>query len=98
MATNRVRTGSEYYFNPVAMDRFDPKTDLMKGDRVKVVNLRGCPPANTMGHAHVTKNGQFAGLVHCNSLSKENHVLTLDEEEDQDWNKLILAGVMKPIN
>ncbi len=71
MATIRkVRVESEYVYHPVMMDVCDPKTPLKPGDKVKVVNLRGCPPANTMGHCHVEHNGQFAGLVHCNSLQK----------------------------
>lgn len=67
---NKVRAGQEYYFDPVGWDKFDPKTDLKKGDKVKVVNLPGCPKANTMGHCHVTHNEKFAGLVHVNSLTK----------------------------
>jgi hypothetical protein len=44
---------------------------LKEGDIVKVVNLRGCPKANTMNHCHIaTESGQFAGLVCCNSLTK----------------------------
>lgn len=66
---NKVRAGKEYEYNPVLMDKIDPKTPLKKGDKVKVVALRGCPPPNTMGHCHVEHNGQFAGLVHCNSLN-----------------------------
>lgn len=68
----KVRVNSEYYYNPVGMDIWDSRTTLKKGDKVTVVNLRGCPPANTMGHCHVNHNGQFAGLVLCNSLTKEN--------------------------
>lgn len=67
----KVRVNSEYYYNPVGMDIWDSRTTLKKGDKVKVENLRGCPPANTMGHCYVTLNGQFAGLVLCNSLTKE---------------------------
>ncbi len=69
MATQKVRVGKTYTFDPVALDRFDGRTTLKKGDVVKVVNLRGCPPANTMGHCYVEHNGQVAGLVHCNSLT-----------------------------
>lgn len=65
----KVTVGKEYTFNPVGIDRFDPKTPLKAGDVVTVVNLRGCPPPNTMGHCHVSHNGQFVGLVHCNSLT-----------------------------
>lgn len=72
MATfTKVRANSEYYYNPVGMDKWDARTSLKVGDKVKVVNLRGCPPANTMGHCHVTLDGNFAGLVLCNSLTKE---------------------------
>ena len=67
----KVRVGSIYIFNPVAIDRFDPTTDLKYGEHVKVVNKYGCPKANTMGHCYVNRlNGKFAGLVHCNSLVK----------------------------
>jgi len=38
---------------------------------VQVVNLRGCPKANTMGHCHVNDaDGRFAGLVCTSSLVK----------------------------
>ncbi len=67
---NKVKVGKVYHYNPVMWDKLDPKTDLKKNDPVVVVNLRGCPPANTMGHCHVNRiNGEFAGLVHCNSLT-----------------------------
>ena len=42
---------------------------LQEGDQVRVVNLPGCPRANTMGHAHVQRlDGSFAGLVLTASL------------------------------
>lgn len=68
MALNKVKVGTMYKYQPVMMDIVDAKTTLKTGDIVTVVNQRGCPPANTMGHCHVNHNGQFAGLVHCNSL------------------------------
>ena len=69
MATiKKVSAGSEYFYNPVGLDLWDARTTLSKGDKVKVVNLPGCPKANTMGHCHVTKEGKFAGLVLTNSL------------------------------
>lgn len=64
----RVRTGSKYVYDPVPLDVWDARTTLKKGDVVKVVKLHGCPPPNTMGHCHVEKDGQFVGLVYCNSL------------------------------
>lgn len=71
----KVRAGSKYVYSPVLIDKIDGRTGLVEGDVVQVVNLRGCPPANTMGHCHVNavasvhcENGKFAGLVCCNSL------------------------------
>lgn len=64
----RVQAGRSYIFYPNLLDRIDGRTGLVPGSIVKVVNLPGCPPANTMQHAHVEYNGQFVGLVHTNSL------------------------------
>jgi hypothetical protein len=66
----KVRANSVYYYHPNLLDRCDARTDLKSGDTVRVVNLQGCPRANTMGHCHVAdpSTGQFIGLVHCNSL------------------------------
>ena len=66
----KVRTNGFYKFNPVMWDVLDSKTNLNPGDIVQVKNLPGCPPPNTMGHAHVYFEGKFAGLVHVNSLEK----------------------------
>jgi hypothetical protein len=71
----RVHANSIYRFIPVSWDRFDPPIGVQEGilnsgDLVRVVNMNGCPKANTMGHCHVkTLDGRFAGLVHCNSLN-----------------------------
>ena len=69
----RVRAGSKYTFQPVLLDQINPPYGvragfLKEGDVVQVVNLQGCPPANTMGHVGIEKDGEFAGLVCCNSL------------------------------
>lgn len=64
----RVRPGGIYIYHPAAWDVFDARTPLKDGDVVEVRNLSGCPPANTMGHAHVYKDGEFAGLVSTASL------------------------------
>jgi hypothetical protein len=75
----RVRANSEYIYYPNLLDKIDGRTNLLPGDIVKVVNLLGCPPANTMGHAHIQLNGIFAGLVHTNSLySKKDRQLVID--------------------
>lgn len=64
----KVRANHEYIYYPNLLDRVDGRTDLVPGSIVRVVNLPGCPRANTMQHAHVYFEGRFAGLVHCNSL------------------------------
>jgi hypothetical protein len=66
----KVKANATYRYNPVLLDQFDSRTSLQKGDLVRVVNLPGCPRANTMGHCHVADptTGHFIGLVCCNSL------------------------------
>jgi hypothetical protein len=74
MIAHRVRPGSRYKYVPVLWDVADPpygvtRGHLNTGDIVRVKNLHGCPPANTMGMCHIeTLAGEFAGLVFCNSL------------------------------
>lgn len=84
---DKVRAGSVYFYDPVPMDCImqphGVQAGLLKpGDRVRVVNLPGCPKANTMRMCHIeteaqTKNrrgelrGEFLGLVMVSSLSKE---------------------------
>ena len=68
----KVKVGKTYTYDPVGLDRFDPRTDLKVGDVVKVVHLKSCPKPNTMGHCHVYKDGKFAGLVLTNSLTPYN--------------------------
>ena len=68
--TKRVKVGKVYTYTPVLIDRCNPPYNVKPGDKVRVVNLRGCPPANTMGHCHVAHlDGTFAGLVCTNSLA-----------------------------
>lgn len=69
---NKVTVGKAYTYQPVMIDRIDPKTVLRPGMVVEVVEKRGCPPANTMGHCFVSLSGTFQGLVHCNSLVARN--------------------------
>jgi hypothetical protein len=65
----RVRVGRKYRYNPVPLDRINRPYNITAGDIVRVVNLPGCPRANTMGHCHVNHmDGTFAGLVCTNSL------------------------------
>jgi hypothetical protein len=65
----KVRAGEHYYYVPTLLDRCSPPYNVEEGNEVVVVNLHGCPKANTMGHCHVNHlNGEFAGLVCTNSL------------------------------
>jgi hypothetical protein len=68
----RVRKGATYRYNPALLDMVDARTDLQKGELVRVIQLPGAPPPNTMGHAHVERvsDGKFAGLVQTASLEK----------------------------
>ena len=53
----KVRANSIYRFNgDYFMDRNAQMTNgvrILPGDLVRVVNLYGCPPANTMGQCYV---------------------------------------------
>jgi hypothetical protein len=78
----KVRAGSEYFYHPNILDLIDGRTCLKSGDVVRVVNLPGCPKANTMGHAHIESiTGEFVGLVHTNSLhTKAEYIEYLRDE------------------
>ncbi|VVC06393.1 Uncharacterised protein [uncultured archaeon] len=69
-AVNRVHVGSLYVYDPNGWDTLDPKTNLEKGDVVRVINVHGAPPANTMGHCFVGDplTSKFIGLVSTGSL------------------------------
>lgn len=65
----KVKANSKYIFYPNGYDKVRPAHQgIVPGSIVKVVNLPGCPSANTMGHAHVEVDGKFMGLVSTNSL------------------------------
>jgi hypothetical protein len=70
MKAKRVRAGARYIYQPVPYDRIHPPkgADVEAGDTVKVVNLYGCPKANTMGQCYIEKDGEFVGMVCTNSL------------------------------
>ena len=66
----RVRVNSLYRFQPVLLDASVP---LEQGTIVRVINLYGCPKANTMGHCYIEHiGGQFIQLVCTNSLQTLN--------------------------
>jgi len=73
MASKKVRVGSTYTYHAAGLlDKCDPKSTAQDGQKVRVVNLHGCPKANTMGHCHIEDmNGNFLGLVSTHSLRKE---------------------------
>lgn len=67
----KVRVGSRYVFDPCFLDHVDSRTKAKKGDIVRVVNMPGCPKANTFGHCYIeTLDGEFLGMVSTNSLRK----------------------------
>jgi hypothetical protein len=80
----RVRVNSKYIYSPNLLDKIDGRTDLRDGEEVRVVNLHGCPKANTMGHCYVVRTSapeSFVGLVHCNSLhTKQDYIAWLRRE------------------
>lgn len=85
----KVRVNSQYIYDPCMWDILDPKTNLKRGDIVRVINPgRGCPPANTMGCCHVENlAGEFLGLVSTSSLVKDtplNRWAYLSDESMQD--------------
>jgi len=67
----RVRVGSRYVYQPCLLDQIDGRTRLQPGTVVKVINLPGAPPANTMGHCYVghPDSGDFIGMVCTASLT-----------------------------
>ena len=68
----KVRVNAVYAYDPVLLDVIDGRTGLKKGDKVRVVNLPGCPKANVMGHCYVANpaTGQFIGMVCVGSLKR----------------------------
>jgi hypothetical protein len=51
----RVRANATYFYDPCPLDQIHGNArDLFnKGDKVRVVNFHGCPPANTMGQCYI---------------------------------------------
>ena len=66
MSITRVRVNSLYRFHAVFIDRDVP---CENGSIVRVINMPGCPKANTMNHCYIEHlGGEFIQLVCCNSL------------------------------
>ena len=72
MKLNKVRVNALYVYIPVALDEYDPRSDAVYGQLVRVTNQHGVPKANIMGHCHIEDagTGKFLGMVHVNSLRK----------------------------
>ena len=82
----KVRVGSKYIYDPVMLDVLNPpKVQYVKqGDLVKVINMFGCPPANTMGMCYISLNGNFAGMVCTNSLINQAEWKRRKDEHQND--------------
>ena len=67
----RVRVGCWYVYNANLLEIAHPQEPFIEdGTIVKVKNLHGCPPANTMGHCYVfNTSGEFLRLVSCGALT-----------------------------
>lgn len=65
----KVRVGKIYEYSKSGFDWLDSKTPvIVKGTKIKVVNLPGCPPANTMGQCYVQDlSGNFIGMIDTSS-------------------------------
>lgn len=67
----RVRVGKIYRFNPVMFDKLNPPAvHVPEGAEVAVIDLPGCPKANTMQMCYIQYQGRFAGMVCTNSLEE----------------------------
>lgn len=66
----KVTVNAIYDYFPCLLDVCDGRTTLKAGDRVRVVNLYGCPKANVMGHCYVADpwTDKFIGMVATASL------------------------------
>jgi len=73
MVGQKVRVGKVYRVRLILFDQlmFEHYT-ATEGQMVRVVNLYGCPPANTMGMCHIedAESGEFLGMVCTNSLER----------------------------
>jgi len=89
------------------IDRLHPPYNVRQGDVVCVVNLRGCPKANTMGHTHFMHlDRTFGGPVCTNTQMQREQVMEYLTREElvrlfkvaRDHNKLhhvaMLVGLL----
>jgi hypothetical protein len=68
----KVFAGKPYIYTPGGLfDLCSPASTATAGQRVRVVNLHGCPRANTMGQCYIedAATGEFLGMVCTSSLT-----------------------------
>ena len=73
VAMNRVTVGRVYQFRPNLFDELmSEHYTAVPGQIVRVVNMPGCPPANTMGQCHIedVETKEFLGMCTVNSLEE----------------------------
>jgi hypothetical protein len=96
--TKKVRVNATYYFNPCLFDKINGNSTAIfkRGDRVRVVNLYSCPPANTMGMCYIVPvdakkddrgrwDKDFA-MVMTNSLQTEQPTTLVKAEQQHESN------------
>ena len=97
----KVQANRLYTYHANLLDRIDARTNLEDGTLVRVIALPGCPPPNTMGHAHIeTLDGIIIGLVHTNSLhTRKDYIQYLRERiathSDNPLNKAAITSTLK---
>lgn len=82
----KVRVSQLLYYVPTLLDRWDGRTGLTEGERVMVINVHGCPPANAMDHCYVRDENtdKFIGMVCTNSLhTKEAYMSYLRQRIEE---------------
>ena len=87
----KVRVNSKYIYIPCLFDLvlcspvgIEQKI-MAKGDQVKVINLFGCPKANTMGQCYIENaEGKFCGMVSTNSLVPIKHWNEMTDEQRKE--------------
>jgi hypothetical protein len=96
---DRVRANATYFYDPCFLDKHgDASSKFNRGDKVRVVNLYGCPPANTMGHCYIVAadakknacgNYETFAMVAVGSLEKTKPAEVTPEPELTESAKMI---------
>jgi len=72
MVTDMPKKPKIFVYNPLGLDRFDPKSKAVAGQLVVKVEIPNAPKNGTMGHCYIAdaESNQFLGLVWLKSLTK----------------------------